>query len=208
MGRAERVVFALGTLGEARQAAALAKGANAVAAPGENLMRIGLMADVPDQPVGGRVEQIMQRDSELDHAEPRAEMAAGHRDGADRFLPELVGELGELILGEKLEVRRSVDQVEQRGCALCRVSRVDRPHVASPSSSRGELQRLIRFVCGLPPLEPLEQSEHPQRLPTEIPPSQAVGEVCARRRRSNAFDQESRLLQARRRRVTLDRLPA
>jgi hypothetical protein len=49
MGGAERVVFALGALGEAGEAAALAQRADAVAAAGEDLVRIGLVADVPDQ---------------------------------------------------------------------------------------------------------------------------------------------------------------
>ena len=58
---AERVVFALGALGEAGQAAAHAQRADAVAAAGEDLVRIGLMADVPDQPVARRVEHVVQR---------------------------------------------------------------------------------------------------------------------------------------------------
>ena len=44
----ERIVFALGALGETREPAALAERANAVAAAGEDLVRIGLVADVPD----------------------------------------------------------------------------------------------------------------------------------------------------------------
>ena len=51
MGGAERIVIALGALGEAGQAAAGAQGADAVAAAGQDLVRIGLMADVPDQAV-------------------------------------------------------------------------------------------------------------------------------------------------------------
>ena len=70
MGCAERVVFALGALGEARQAAALAERADAVAPPGQDLVRIGLVADVPDQAVARRVEHIVQGDRELDDAEP------------------------------------------------------------------------------------------------------------------------------------------
>ena len=49
MRGAERVVFALRALGEAGQAAALAQRADAVAAAGEDLVRIGLVADVPDR---------------------------------------------------------------------------------------------------------------------------------------------------------------
>ncbi len=71
MRRAERVVFALGALGEAGQAAALAQRADAVAPAGQDLVRIGLVADVPDQPVARRVEDVVQRDGQLDDAEAR-----------------------------------------------------------------------------------------------------------------------------------------
>ena len=51
MRRAEGVVLALGALGEAGQPAALAQRADAVAPAGQDLVRIGLVADIPDQPV-------------------------------------------------------------------------------------------------------------------------------------------------------------
>jgi hypothetical protein len=62
MRGAERVVFALGALGEAGEAARLAQRADAVAPAGQDLVRIGLVADVPDQPVVRRVEDMVQRD--------------------------------------------------------------------------------------------------------------------------------------------------
>ena len=97
MRGAERVVFALGALGETGQPAALAQRADALAAAGEDLVRIGLMADVPDQPVGRRVEHVVQRHRELDDAEPGAEMAAGDRDGIDGFTAQFVGDLPQLV---------------------------------------------------------------------------------------------------------------
>ena len=104
MGGAERVVLALGALGEAREAAGLAQRADAIAPAGEDLVRVGLMADVPDQAIGRRVEHAVQRDGQLDHAEAGAQMAAGHRDGVDRLLAQLVGELAKLVSGS---LRRS-----------------------------------------------------------------------------------------------------
>ena len=104
MRGAERVVFALGALGEAGQAAALAQRADAVAPAGEDLVRIGLVADVPDQPVARRVEDVVQRDGQLDHAEPGAQMAAGHRDRVDRLGAQLVGELPQLAFVELAQV--------------------------------------------------------------------------------------------------------
>ncbi len=115
MRGAERIVFALGALGEAGQAAALAQRADAVAAAGEDLVRIGLVADVPDQPVVRRVEHVMQRDRQLDHAEAGAEMAAGHGNGVDRLLAQFVGDLPQLARFEAPEVVRGLDEVEQRG---------------------------------------------------------------------------------------------
>ncbi len=97
MRGAERVVFALGALGEAGQAAALAQRADAVAPAGEDLVRIGLVADVPDQLVVGRVEDVVQRDREFDDAEAGAEMAAGLGDGVDRLGAQFVGQLPQLL---------------------------------------------------------------------------------------------------------------
>ena len=72
------------------------KRADAVAAAGQDLVRIALVPDVPDQPVVGRVEHIMDRGGQLDHAEPRAEMPAGRADRGDRLGAQFVGELAQL----------------------------------------------------------------------------------------------------------------
>ena len=105
MGRAERVVFALAALGEAGQPAFLPQRADAVAPAGQDLVRIGLVADVPDQPVVGRVEDVVQRDGQLDDAEPRAEMAAGDRYRVDQLGAQFGGELRQSRL--RASVRRS-----------------------------------------------------------------------------------------------------
>ena len=104
MRGAERIVFALGALGETGQAAARPQGADAVAAIGQDLVRIGLVADVPNQAVLGRVEDVMQRHRQLDHAEAGAEMAAGHGDSVDGLLAQLVRHLAKLARFELSEV--------------------------------------------------------------------------------------------------------
>ena len=38
----------------------------------------------------------MQRNRQLDHAEPGAQVTAGDRDSVDRLLPQLVGKLAQL----------------------------------------------------------------------------------------------------------------
>ena len=72
MGRAERIVRALRPLGEAGKSAALAQGADAAPPPGQDLVRIDLMADVPDHDVARGVEHVVQRHGQFDHAQTRA----------------------------------------------------------------------------------------------------------------------------------------
>ena len=70
MGRAEGVVLAFRALGEARQPAALTQVRMRSRRPGQNLVRIGLVADIPDEPVAGRVEHVVQRNRKFDHSHP------------------------------------------------------------------------------------------------------------------------------------------
>ena len=93
MRRAEGVVFALGAFGEAGQAAGLAQGADAVAPSGQDLVRIGLMANVPQQPVARGVENGVDRHRQFDDAKRGAEMAAGHGHRVHGFRAQLIGEL-------------------------------------------------------------------------------------------------------------------
>ena len=67
-------------------------------------MRIGLVADVPDEPVARRIEHPVQRDRQLDDAEAGAEMAAGDRHGVDRLPAQLVGELGQILFGKLAQI--------------------------------------------------------------------------------------------------------
>ena len=115
MRRAKRVIFAFGAPGETAQAPALPQRADAVASAGDDLVRVGLMADVPDQFVAGRVEYIMQRDGELDHAKRRSQMPTGHRHCRDDLLAELVGKLRQLIFRQPTEVGWELHRVEQWG---------------------------------------------------------------------------------------------
>ncbi|GJE67749.1 hypothetical protein LNAOJCKE_4982 [Methylorubrum aminovorans] len=69
MRRAEGVVLALGALGETGQAAALAERADAIAPSGEDLVRVALVSDVPDDAIVGGVEHVVQRHGEFDHAQ-------------------------------------------------------------------------------------------------------------------------------------------
>ena len=96
MTDAERVVFAFAAGRERRQAILLLDRMQLIAAAGEHLVRIRLMADIPHQAVVRRVEDIMQGDREFDRAEPGGEVAAHLADGVDEVLTQLRGDLSQL----------------------------------------------------------------------------------------------------------------
>ncbi len=112
--RTERIVIAFGPLGEAGQPAAGAQGANAIAAAGQDLVRIGLMADVPDQTVARGVEHVVQRRGQFDDAEAGAEMPARDRDGIDGLLAQFIGDLPDLVHFEPAQIIGGADCVEKR----------------------------------------------------------------------------------------------
>ena len=114
MRGAERIVIAFGPLGETGQPAPGAQRANAIAPAGQDLVRIGLMADVPDQAIARSVEHIVQGGRQLDDAEAGAEMAACDRDRIDGFLTQLVGDLPDLFHLEPAQIFRGADGVEER----------------------------------------------------------------------------------------------
>ena len=109
MSRAELVVRALGPLEKAGDAALLAEGREFLVASGEELPGIRLVAHVPHDLVGRRVEFAEQRDGQLDAAEARADVAAGDGHGLDQAFADFLGQDRELILAQFPEVRGSVD---------------------------------------------------------------------------------------------------
>ncbi len=92
---------------------------------GEHLVDVRLMAHVEDEFVLGRVEDAVQRDGQLHHAEVRPEMAAdavrvrlAHH--VDQLLADLLRELRQVALGQRLQVGGRLDFVEQAHAAVRR----------------------------------------------------------------------------------------
>jgi hypothetical protein len=113
VAHAEGVVPGLVALGEPGQAALGADAPERLAPAGEELVRVGLVADVPDQPVLRRGEHAVQRHVDLDRAERGAEVPAVAGAGVHDLLAELLAERGELLRRQPLEVGGRVDRVEQ-----------------------------------------------------------------------------------------------
>ena len=106
MGRPERVIGALGTLGETRQSARLAQGADALAPTGEDFVWIGLMADIPDQSVVGRVENMVDGDRQFDNAKTSPQMPARHGNRINGLGAQFGCHLPEIAFREAAQVCR------------------------------------------------------------------------------------------------------
>ena len=111
VGVLDDVVLGLGPARVAREAALLLEPAEVVPA-GEQLVHVGLVAGVEDDRVARRVEDPVQRDGQLDHAEVGPEVPAGLGDGVDEEGPDLLGQGGQLLRRQGLEVIRTVDRVQ------------------------------------------------------------------------------------------------
>ena len=109
----DEVVLALGLARVAGEAAALAQQVEAVLAAGDDLVHVRLVAGVEQEPVLGRVEDPVQREGELDHAQVGAEVPAGAGDLRDQEVADLGGEEVQLLGGHPLEVLRAADCREQ-----------------------------------------------------------------------------------------------
>ena len=113
MTAVEHVVLRLTPAREATDAVDLAERIEPVVPTGEELVRVGLMAGVPHDPVARRLEQAVQGDGQLDDTERTAEMAAGVGDGADDLLADLAGELLELVLVHAAKIGRAAELGER-----------------------------------------------------------------------------------------------
>ncbi len=150
---AERVVRALVAAREARDAAELAQRAEAVAAAGEELVAVGLVADVPHDAIARGVEHAVERDRQLDYAQGRREVAAGGRDRLDEQLPQFLGDGLELVERERLEIGGRIDVGEQgHGAPGNQKNRFQTTAAATPSpaptrTSSGVWPRLSNSWC-------------------------------------------------------------
>ena len=70
----KRIIFTFSTSGETRETVFLAQSVKTFPATCENFMGIGLMADIPDNPVFRCIEDVVQGDCEFNHAKASPEM--------------------------------------------------------------------------------------------------------------------------------------
>ena len=114
MADAKGVVIAFLAARERRHAATALHRVDGVAAAGEDLVRIALVADVPDQAIHRRVVEVVQGDGQLDHAQARTEMAADLAHRLDQVGAQLVRDRRQLGLREFPEVGGEGDPRQAR----------------------------------------------------------------------------------------------
>ncbi len=115
MGVLDEVVLGLGAAGVAAQPAALAEGGELFATAGEELVDVGLVAGVEDEPVAGALEDAVERHGELDNAEVDAEVSTGPGDRVDEELPDLAAQPVDVGGAETAQVLGPGDLFEEHG---------------------------------------------------------------------------------------------
>ena len=97
MTGAERVILAFGSFEKPGNAVFLTERLHLLVAAGEQLVRIALVADVPDELIARRVERVVKRNGQLDHAQPGADVASRARADVDQPRSQVARELVELV---------------------------------------------------------------------------------------------------------------
>ncbi len=106
------VVRALAAQHETIQAARGSNGVELLAAPSEELVDVGLVADVKDEVIGGGVEHVVHGEGELDNAEVGAEVPAVFGKHRYQFLSDVFGEHFQLGDGELFYIEWGINRVQ------------------------------------------------------------------------------------------------
>ncbi len=109
VARKEKVVFAFRRVGIPHQSATDADRLEILVASGNQLVRIDLMAGVPDQAIAAEVEGGVQGQGELDHAQIGGEVGRPPRGKAAQGLADLAGQLHQFLLRKSLQVAGGFD---------------------------------------------------------------------------------------------------
>ncbi len=148
VARAEDVVLALLAAQVAREAVELLDRAELVAPAGDELVRIRLVADIPDQQILGRVEGDMQREGQLDGAEVGGEVPTAQRHRLDDLLADLLRELIQLGRRESTQLRRLVNAIQYSSHAIS--SPHDRSMICPPAPRSARPRRGLALDASRP----------------------------------------------------------
>ena len=100
----EQVVSALVGIGITHEAAARADGVEIRIAARDQLVRINLVAGVPDEAVLAEIEGQVQGQAQLDDAQVAGEVSGANAQHAHQLVAHLLGQLDQLLIAERLQI--------------------------------------------------------------------------------------------------------
>ena len=106
------VVRALLARGKSRESSRLTQGLEVVGATGDQLMRVGLVARVPDNRVTRALENTVQGQRQLDHAQIRGQMTAVGLNRIDDLRADFIGQRSHLVGGKPTQIGRLANAIE------------------------------------------------------------------------------------------------
>ena len=112
MSDGELVVFALGRIGKTADATGAAQQLKTRLAAGDDLVRVALVAHVPQQLIALEIEDVVQRQRQLDRPEVAGQVPPGLADTAQDELTDLLRQSFQLGHRQQLQVRRAADLVQ------------------------------------------------------------------------------------------------
>ena len=110
----DQVVLGLRPVRVAGQAAALPERVESRVPAGQQLVDVGLVPGIEQDPVHWGIEDAVQGNGELHDAEVRAEVTTILGHDADEDVTNLRGQLGQVLRAEVLEISRTADALQQR----------------------------------------------------------------------------------------------
>ena len=119
MAGAKSVVIAFFPARKTGNAAALTQGFHGFAPSGQNLVRVGLVAYIPDNLVCRSVVHVMQGNREFNRTKIGGQVSAGFCNRGENKSAQLIRKLLELSVIQRLEVGRGLYGFEQVQEILC-----------------------------------------------------------------------------------------
>ena len=102
------VIGAFGPTGEAGESAQSAQSVELLAAAGQELVGVGLVAHVPDNLIARQIKDIVQGQGQLHHPQAGGQVPAGEVHLGDDPASDLHGQLAQLIQAQGLQIGRAV----------------------------------------------------------------------------------------------------
>src|SRR5688500_18351630 len=104
MSGAEHVILRLISSQKTADASVLLYRRQCIATPSQNLVRVSLVSNVPNQPIARRVKRVVQRYRQLDRAERGAGMTTNTRHRFQYVLPDFVGYRFQFLNGQSTQI--------------------------------------------------------------------------------------------------------